>query len=89
MCIRDSYREEAMTALHLEQRPVEALWLARENWRQQREPLDALLLLQAALAANDPAAAAPARQWMRDNKVQDHRLQVLREQLADTEKATP
>jgi tetratricopeptide (TPR) repeat protein len=82
------YREEAMTALHLEQRPAEALWLARENWRQQREPLDALLLLQAALSADDPSAAAPVRRWMRDNGVQDHRLQALREQLADTEEAS-
>lgn len=75
------YREEAMLALHLEQRSAEALWLARENWRQQREPLDALLLLQAALAADDPAAAAPVRRWMRDNGVQDQRLSALRARL--------
>lgn len=75
------YREEAMLALHLEERPAQALWLARENWRQQRDPLDALLLLQAALAAEAPAAAEPVTQWMRDNSVQDHRLAALRERL--------
>ena len=37
---------------------VSALPLARENWKNQKEPADARLVLQAAQSARDPAAAA-------------------------------
>jgi len=41
-----------------------ALTLARENWQLQREAADARVLLEAALAARQPAAAAPVLQWL-------------------------
>ncbi|TVP60907.1 MAG: hypothetical protein EA349_00825 [Halomonadaceae bacterium] len=70
-------REAAIFQLHLEQQPQEALWLARDNFRNQREPLDARIFLQAALAAEVPAQALPVVQWMRDNGVTDVRLEPL------------
>jgi tetratricopeptide (TPR) repeat protein len=45
-------REEACFTLHLLDRPAEALELALENWVTQREPADARILLEAALAAD-------------------------------------
>ena len=45
-------------------RPARALQLARENWATQREPADARILLEAALAAGDPAAARPVLDWL-------------------------
>lgn len=70
-------REGALFQLHLEDDPQQALWLARDNFRNQREPLDARILLEAALAAQAPAQAQPAVQWMRDNGVVDVRLEPL------------
>lgn len=49
-------REQALFALEVQQRPREALQLARANLRQQREPIDLLLAWRAAQAAQDPAA---------------------------------
>jgi Tfp pilus assembly protein PilF len=59
-------REEARFALALEGDGARALALAREGWGVQREPWDARLLLEAAVAAGDPAAAEPARVWLRE-----------------------
>ena len=53
-------REEARFALHLEGDPRTALALAADNWMVQKEPADARILLEAALAANDHAAAGRA-----------------------------
>jgi tetratricopeptide (TPR) repeat protein len=44
-------REEARFTLHLLNQPKEALRLAKENWAIQREPADARILLESALAA--------------------------------------
>ncbi len=70
-------REEARFALSLQHRPAKALQLARANWDVQREPADARILLEAANAAGQPAAADPVRAWMRDNGVEDDRLSTL------------
>jgi hypothetical protein len=64
-------REESRFELHLQHRPERALALARENWKVQREPADTRVLLEAALAANDPAAAAPALAVLRQNHTED------------------
>ncbi len=48
-----------------------ALVLALDNWRLQREPRDARVLLQAALAARSPAAAVPVLAWFDGNRVED------------------
>ena len=70
-------REQAMTALHLQRDAQAALALAQQNWAEQREPLDARLLLQAALAAQNPAAVAPVLEWMKATAIEDVRLKPL------------
>lgn len=64
-------REEARFTLHVLGHPEEALRLARANWRVQREPSDARILLEAAIAAGAREVAAPALAWWRDNGVED------------------
>lgn len=67
-------REAAMYQLQLARNPPAALQLARSNWAVQREPLDALILLQAAAAAGQPAAATPVREWLQQTGLQDVRI---------------
>jgi hypothetical protein len=64
-------REQARYLLQLRPQPARALALARRNWDQQKELPDARLLLEAAAAAHDPAAARPALDWMTANHVED------------------
>ena len=59
-------KEESRHALALRGDVALALRLARENWAEQHEAADARALLEAALAARDPAAAAPVLQWLAD-----------------------
>jgi predicted Zn-dependent protease len=70
-------REEARFALHLLDAPADALDLARENCRVQKEPADLRILLEAALAAEDPAAIAGARAWLAATRLEDRRLYRL------------
>ena len=70
-------REEARYTLHLLEQPKPALLLAEKNWAVQREPDDARILLEAALAAGDIKAAQPVLEWMGHNKVEDKRLTRL------------
>lgn len=74
-------REEAQIALLLEDAPERALASALRNWEQQRESIDALLLLEAALAAGDAAAARPVLDWMETHNSDDVRLLQLRSSL--------
>ncbi len=67
-------REGAMFALWIDKSPRRALDLARENVKHQREPLDILVLAQAAAAAQDAAAlrevaALSAAMGLRDKRV--------------------
>lgn len=55
-------REEARFLLCLRGDAAGALALARRNWRVQREPADAAILMASAEAAGMPAAAAEAAQ---------------------------
>ena len=71
------HREQTMVALHLQNDPQQALQLAQQNWAEQHEPADARLLLQAALAANTPAAAQPVLDWMQRTQIEDVRLKPL------------
>jgi Tfp pilus assembly protein PilF len=57
-------QEEARFNLHLLGEKEKALALAQENWKLQREPRDARVLLEAALATHDSAAARPALEWL-------------------------
>jgi len=51
------------------------------NWRVQREPADARLVLEAALACGDKPAAKQVLDWLKANKLEDRRLQTLAKQL--------
>jgi hypothetical protein len=57
-------REAAFFALYLLDDPERALVLALANWDVQREAIDARLVIDAAAAAHDPAAAAPVAGWL-------------------------
>ncbi len=70
-------REEARFNLYLLKQPREALRLAQANWAVQREPWDARLLLEAALAANAPSAAKPALDWLATSHLEDRHLDEL------------
>jgi hypothetical protein len=59
-----------------------ALKLAIENFAEQREPADARILLEAAIAANQPAAAEPVLQWMAKSGIASVALKKLAVQLA-------
>ena len=58
-----------------------ALALAQQNFAEQREPADARILLEAALAARQPDAARPALDWMATHRVESVVLQGLAAQL--------
>jgi predicted Zn-dependent protease len=58
-----------------------ALPLAQANFAVQREPADARVLLEAALAAGQPQAAAPALQWMAESGIESQTLQALADRL--------
>jgi len=67
-------QEEARYLLDLKGDTRAALAAASENYRTQREPRDALALMEAALAARDATAAAPALQWMESSGFEDRRF---------------
>ncbi|UTY59630.1 tetratricopeptide repeat protein [Massilia sp. erpn] len=70
-------REEARYALHLRGDSKTALRLALANWQVQKEAADARILLEAALAANEPQAAVPASRWIRTAGMEDRALAAL------------
>ena len=74
-------REEARFTLELLHEPGRALDLARANWGVQREPADARVLLEAALAARQPVTAGPVLAWLKQNGVQDRHLAGLAERV--------
>jgi Tfp pilus assembly protein PilF len=74
-------KEEARHRLGLLDDAAGALPLARENFAGQKEPADALLLLQAALAARDKAAAQPALQWLAGSGFEGQAWRALAAQI--------
>lgn len=74
-------REEARFQLLLLKQPQRALQLAEQNWQQQKEPADALILLQSAIAAKQPARAVALKQWLLQQRLQDVRINALLRQV--------
>lgn len=74
-------QEAARWALELENDPARALAHAQANYSRQKEPRDAEILLRAALAARQPAAAQPALEWLKDSGYEDPALQALAAKL--------
>jgi len=76
-------QEEARFHLYLQGDAPGALRLAEENYRLQREPRDARILMEAALAAKQVGAAQPALAWLRASGYEDPRYAKLAQQLKD------
>ncbi|MEO6307349.1 MAG: hypothetical protein ABIO96_09390 [Nitrospiraceae bacterium] len=75
-------REEARFTLVLLASPRQALTLAQANWEIQKEPWDARLLLESALASGNLDAAKPVLEWLRTNQIEDIRLRDLAVQMS-------
>jgi len=74
-------QEEARFHLYLQDDIPGALRLAEENYRTQREPRDARILLEAALAAKQSSAAQPAIDWLSKSGYEDPLYARLAQQL--------
>lgn len=70
-------REEARFALEVRGEAAAALALARENWKLQKEPADARIVLEAALAAGDRSAAREVLEWVRRERLEGPRIAAL------------
>jgi hypothetical protein len=78
-------KEQARALLVLQGDSAQALKLAQLNWADQREPADARLLLEAALAARNKAAAEPVQRWLAQTGFEG----VIHRRLAAQLKALP
>ena len=76
-------REEARYELAIKNSPDEAVTLARDNWDVQKEPLDARILLEAAVAARQPKAARDIVSWVSTHQLQSEKLAQLLAQVRD------
>ncbi len=76
-------REEARFTLALQHDAKRALDLAQTNWKVQREPADARILLESALAAENRTAAQPVIEWLKTNHVEDLQLKELVRQIQE------
>lgn len=76
-------REEARFALAVDRDAPRAVRIARDNWNVQKELADARLLVEAAAAARDRAAAAPVIAWARATGVHDIALERGLAELED------
>jgi len=74
-------KEESRYVLALKGDSAHALALAQQNWAEQREPADARILLEAALAARDDRAARPVLDWMAASGIESVALQGLAARL--------
>ncbi len=75
--------DEARFLLHIEKNAEDALRLAESNWQVQREPRDARVLVEAALAAARPQAARPVVDYLRSTGLEDPALRRLVARLPD------
>ncbi len=74
-------REESRFALQLQHDPRTALDMGLRNWQMQREPWDARVVLQAALAAKRPQAAAPVLDFLQSTRLEDPVIEPLEREL--------
>jgi len=82
-------QEESRFCLQVLRAPEQALTLAQNNWRVQREPRDARVLLEAAVATRRIDAAQPVLDWMGSTAIEDGTLRRLAAQLVVLRKGTP
>jgi hypothetical protein len=79
-------QEESRFDLQVFNDAQRALWLARENWKVQKEPRDARVLLEAAKAAKEPDAADPVIAWLGASQIEDTFLRDLARQAKEPRK---
>lgn len=79
--VRVHLREEARFRLEVEGNAAGALSLAAANWKVQKEPPDARLLLECAIAAHMPSSARPALDFIERTGLRDARLTPFLVQL--------
>ena len=70
-------REQSRFELRLMHNPAKALEIAKQNWLVQKEPADARVFLEAAIAANDKKAVATMVNWLETNHLEDVTLQTI------------
>ncbi len=70
-------REESRFELHLENNPLRALKLAKQNWKTQRELWDTRLVLEAAIASEKYNEASEVITWIKKSKLEDKRILKL------------
>lgn len=75
-------RDYARYLLHIIGDERTALEVGKQNWIAQKEIADMRLLLELALAADDPAAAGELMAWLERNDFYDAELTVLRHRIA-------
>ena len=71
-------REEARFTLHLAGDGRQALQLAEENWKVQKEVADLRILLESALATHDAAALTTVTEWLERSRLEDVHIKALR-----------
>jgi len=64
-------REQSRFELRLMQNPNKALQIAQLNWQTQKEPADARIFLESAIAAKDKAAMQTIIQWLASTHLED------------------
>ena len=74
-------REESRFALQLQHDPQTALDMALRNWQAQRAPWDARVVLEAALAAKQPRAAADVLAFLRETHLEDPVIEPMAREL--------
>lgn len=70
-------REQSRFELRLMHNPVRALEIAKLNWAIQKEPADARVYLEAALASSDKYAAVPLIGWLEAHHLEDAILKKM------------
>ena len=77
-------REQSRFELRLMRNPQKALEIAKQNWLVQKEPADARVYLEAAVAANDKSAVATMVSWLRVSHLEDAALTKILAQYQKT-----
>ncbi len=70
-------RDEALYLLTFDRDLDKALTLAKENWKTQKEPDDALILLRLAVATQSIEDIKTIRDWIQETQLQDIRIERL------------
>ncbi len=64
-------RDYARYALQLDHDPEGAFRMAKENWKTQKEPADAKILIESAIAAGEKDIARDVLAWQKEQGIQD------------------